>query len=266
MSPAEYSPRKKLESLRNALVDPEMDKRLLDDNSIPRKFLADRNIILIRHDFDIHDTAAGNLASDPPILFIPRSEDVLSKFPLDPDAYDPETPDAKADLKFSDYAPPPDIKNTHHTRWSPTTRGRWLATYLIKWALSGFPRALPADVLTLSEECGICPVMVPHPFNRKDFGISRHGPNIYNCWESYIFEYMATTGPPNYETLYPHLIMVTFNSCTGHDGWITHGELTSIVTAMRNRAVQPAPEFFDPQEQMDCFEGQLNEHRSRIDP
>lgn len=92
MSPAEYSPRKKLESLRNALVDPEMDKRLLDDNSIPRKFLADRNIILTRHDFDIHDTAAGNLASDPPILFIPRSEDVLSKFPLNPDAYDPETP------------------------------------------------------------------------------------------------------------------------------------------------------------------------------
>ncbi len=110
------------------------------------------------------------------------------------------------------------------------------------------------------------PCRVPHPFNRKAFGISRHGPNIHNCWESYIFEYMATTGPPNYATLYPHLIMVTFNSCTGHDGWITHGELASIVTAMRNRAIQPAPEFFDAQEQMDCFEGQLNEHGSRIDP
>lgn len=163
MSRAEYSPRKKLESLRNALVDPEMDKRLLDDNSIPRKFLHDRNVILIRHDFDIHDTAAGNLASDPPILFIPRSEDVLSKFPIDPDAYDPEMPDAKAGLKFSDYTPPPDIKNTHHTRWSPEKRGRWLANYLINWALSGFPRALPPDVLTLSEECGICPVMYGIP-------------------------------------------------------------------------------------------------------
>lgn len=169
MSSAENGPRIKLESLMSALVDPQMDEHLLNDNSIPRKFLAHRDIILIHHDFDIHDTAAGNLALDPPILFSPRSEEVLSKYPINPDAYDTGMPDAKAALEFSNYTPPPDIRNIHHTRWSPVTRGRWLATYLINWALSGFPRALPADVLSLSEECGICPIMYgapppPEPF------------------------------------------------------------------------------------------------------
>lgn len=57
-------------------------------------------------------------------------------------------------------------------------------------------------------------------------------------WENYIYEYSETR--PDGSTLHPHLILLGVQSCNGVDNTISLGELTSIVTAMRCRAYQPA--------------------------
>jgi hypothetical protein len=39
--------------------------------------------------------------------------------------------------------------------------------------------------------------------------------------------------------LRPHVILITAQDCNGRDGSILLGELAQIITAMRNRAIQP---------------------------
>lgn len=78
----------------------------------------------------------------------------------------------------------------------------------------------------------------PHALNTETCGLQRSGPSIDIQWETYIYEYGAQT--PIGTTRYPHLILLGAQSCNGKDNSICLGELTTIVTAMRCRAYQPA--------------------------
>jgi hypothetical protein len=43
----------------------------------------------------------------------------------------------------------------------------------------------------------------------------------------------------NNQAYYPHVLLLSMQSDFAHDGSIMHGELTQLITAMRNRACQP---------------------------
>ncbi|KAL5338925.1 hypothetical protein BJX70DRAFT_398125 [Aspergillus crustosus] len=87
----------------------------------------------------------------------------------------------------------------------------------------------------------------PHALDLTTLGLNRHGPTAQIHWETQIFESTETT--PDNKPVYPHLTLLSTHSCNGHNGSITLGELTQIVTAMRNRSRQPA--FFDPEQDPD---------------
>lgn len=69
-------------------------------------------------------------------------------------------------------------------------------------------------------------------------GFERLGGSLKILWETRIYGYNKKR--PDGSTLYPHLILLGVQSCNGHANSISLGELTTIVTAMRCRAHQPA--------------------------
>lgn len=78
----------------------------------------------------------------------------------------------------------------------------------------------------------------PHALNAETRGFLRAGPPTGIQWETYIYEYSESK--PDGSTVNPHLILLSAQSCIGVDNTISLGELTTIVTAMRCRAYQPA--------------------------
>lgn len=83
-----------------------------------------------------------------------------------------------------------------------------------------------------------CKSRDPHALNTETRGLQRSGPAANIQWETYIYEYKRQK--PNGGTRHPHLILLGAQSCNGKDNTISLGELTTIVTAMRCRAYQPA--------------------------
>ncbi|KAL5338926.1 hypothetical protein BJX70DRAFT_398126 [Aspergillus crustosus] len=114
-----------------------------------------------------------------------------------------------------------------------------LALYIENWAIDGCPRKLlPPGTLSLGELCNIVPVCNPHALNVATLGFCRGGSGLEISWQTQLWEYSHTT--PNGAPLYPHLILLSLQSCRGEEQSLTLGELTSMVTAMRNRARQRA--------------------------
>ena len=78
----------------------------------------------------------------------------------------------------------------------------------------------------------------PHALNAETRGFLRGGRCTDIQWENYIYEY-SKSGPDG-RILNLHLILLSVQCCNATDGTISLGELTTIVTAMRCRAFQPA--------------------------
>ncbi|KAL5338921.1 hypothetical protein BJX70DRAFT_179811 [Aspergillus crustosus] len=219
--------RNRLDALRNAILDP--DSKLAphglgpepNDNIIPAAALEQLNIILHRHDFELTASAETNLSYDPPILFEFQAASLLDEHPIAPKPGDTH-----------DYSPGY-LNGIYRYALGQQARSRSLAKYVIDWTLAGYPRALPKGFGTMAELCNITPVGVPHALHPNALGFVRYLRHPGTCWLSYLYEY---TTPPHT----PHLLIVNTISCTGEDYAITHGELAVLVTAMRNRALQPA--------------------------
>jgi hypothetical protein len=78
----------------------------------------------------------------------------------------------------------------------------------------------------------------PHALNMETRGFKRSSYQANIRWHTRVYEYTNTR--PNGSTTFPHLILLGVQFCNGRDKSISLGELTSIVTAMRSRAHQPA--------------------------
>ncbi|KAL2824419.1 hypothetical protein BDW59DRAFT_147628 [Aspergillus cavernicola] len=229
--------RTKLDKIWNDVVAPTLDQQLLKDNVVPDRFLQYHKIRIISHDFKLSDTETTNLSLDPPVLFKPRPPSAVTDYPINPNGYEPGYLIGSDELKFLDFNPPANIENVLHTRWSPSNRGSWLSWYLANWALGRFPRRLPPHVISLGQLYNISPVIAPHPMLTEIFGFSGgylHG----KTWDTDIYEYNMTNAAGQ-KLFLPHTITISIQSSNGHNGSIIHGELASIVTAMRNRARQP---------------------------
>ncbi|KAL2811729.1 hypothetical protein BDW59DRAFT_155481 [Aspergillus cavernicola] len=226
----------RLDSLWDTLTDPTMDQHLIQNSFISSQFLIQRNITLSAHDFQTSGTTSTNLGQNPPILFCLQSPDIIARHPLNYQgeyfvlaarAGAAEDPTPRHNLNLISAGP--------STVWD---RGILLAAYIQRWAIRGYPRVLPPGVLNLGEFCNISAVVHPHALDLTTLGWDRNGPQLNIRWQTDVFEYTTTT--PNGLTLHPHLILLSVQSCRGEERYITLGELTAIMTAMRNRARQPA--------------------------
>ncbi|KAL4811443.1 hypothetical protein BDV18DRAFT_156031 [Aspergillus unguis] len=150
-----------LENLRNKVLDPDLEKRLLPDNTIPDDFLKQHKINLYPYTFPADPTDKHNLSMTPPVLFRPRSAKVMEDHPIDEQQYHSDNLVRESELLFEDYNPAQGDQGL--SKWSPLERGRWLSSYLINWALGKFPRKLPPDTMDLGELCGIEPVTYESP-------------------------------------------------------------------------------------------------------
>ncbi|KAL4782565.1 hypothetical protein BJX76DRAFT_369111 [Aspergillus varians] len=192
--------RDRLHSLWASLTDRGMDQRLLSDNVVPSEFLTDNNITLASDVFSFSNTAAENLDKKPPVLFLLRPQNIITKHPID------------FEDEFFTL-----VKKILDHEWMFFYRGASLAHYIEDWAMDGYPRCLPTGCPNLATLCGIHGVATPHALNVETRG-------------------KRSNGSP----LYPHLILLGVQSCNGNANTISLGEFTSIVTAMRCRAYQPA--------------------------
>ncbi|OJI98032.1 hypothetical protein ASPVEDRAFT_147312 [Aspergillus versicolor CBS 583.65] len=224
--------RDRLHSLWVSLTDPRMEQRVDSDNIIPSRFLSDNNISLILDSFTPKATEADSLNKQPPVLFRLRPCEIIMNHPINPwDSF-------FTDKMQVDTSPAIRVQRIFDRESMPLYRGRSLARYLDKWAMGGYPRHLPPAVPDLPTLCGIDSVSDPHPLNTETRGWLKPGRWTDIQWENYIYEYTETR--PDGSILHPHLILLGVQSCNGIDNTISLGELTTIVTAMRCRAYQPA--------------------------
>ncbi|KAL3457192.1 hypothetical protein BJX64DRAFT_269300 [Aspergillus heterothallicus] len=77
--------RVRIQTLWTSLTDPRMDQCLQGDNIVPPKFLTGHNIMLTsRYSFSSSNTATGNLAKKPPLLFLLRPSRIITDHHIDP--------------------------------------------------------------------------------------------------------------------------------------------------------------------------------------
>ncbi|KAL4790277.1 hypothetical protein BDV19DRAFT_394222 [Aspergillus venezuelensis] len=221
-----------LDSLWRALTDDKMDARLEEHNTIPQAFLNKNDIRIIHHVFQTTDhssTAAANLFLHPPILFCLQPPSIFSKHPIDP---------SQAYTEFSDgtripinYNVDDNLRMILELNDTPLARAEDLAPFIEKWAMDGFSHSfLPENVFSLARLCNVLPL-----------------------WITRVDAFIPTSS------------FSAFQASNSTEGKITQGELTSIVTAMRNRSRQSAE--FDMEKALGDSEDEdlaYSEDRKRI--
>ncbi|KAL5341655.1 hypothetical protein BJX70DRAFT_358523 [Aspergillus crustosus] len=140
-----------LHDLWEAVVDPSLRQRLLNDNIVPLDFRAQHRISLVSHDISLDDTAATNLNHVPPILFYPRSPSVIQSHPIDLHG-------GYFRICAINPAPQHNLPRFLTGRRSVISRGISVASYIIDWAIHGFSRHLPPGALSLGRLCNLSAV------------------------------------------------------------------------------------------------------------
>ncbi|KAL3481969.1 hypothetical protein BJX99DRAFT_217896 [Aspergillus californicus] len=223
--------RHRLHSLWTSLTDPRMDWHLESENAVSSRFLMNNNITLTMHAFSVLNTKAENLNKKPPVLFLLRPPSIINEHPIDLNGElfrvaDDPSPANQMEKIFSD------AEDTFYYS------GESLAHYIQAWAMYSYPRHLPPGCPNLATLCNIQAIAAPHAFNMETRGFTRSSHRVNIQWQTRVYEYINTR--PNGSTFYPHIILLGVQSCNGGAESISLGELTSIVTAMRCRAHQPA--------------------------
>ncbi|KAL3485150.1 hypothetical protein BJX62DRAFT_243203 [Aspergillus germanicus] len=229
--------RHRLRSLWTSLTDRSMDQRLEGERVVPSKFLADNNITLTMETFSFSNTGAENLNKKPPILFLPRPQSIITEHPIN--FYDEFfTMTTSEGFTEADPSPAIQVQKILDADSIHFHRGCSLAHYIENWVTDGYPRFLPTGCPNFATLCGIQGVANPHALNVETRGFWRYQGPLNTRWETRIYEYSDQR--PDGRPLLPHLILLGVQSCNGIANTISLGELTTIVTAMRCRAHQPA--------------------------
>ncbi|KAJ0417199.1 hypothetical protein BJY00DRAFT_325778 [Aspergillus carlsbadensis] len=230
--------RHRLRSLWASLTDPRMDQRLESENVVPSKFLTNNNITLTTEAFSLSNTRAGNLNKRPPVLFLLRPQSIITNHSIDPNGEFFRVA-AEEGAPEDDPSPANQIKKIFSDPEDDFySRGGEVAHYIQDWAMGLYPRRLPPGCPNLATFCNIQAISAPHAFNMETRGFTRSNYQANIRWHTRVYEYTNTR--PNGSPIYPHLILLGVQSCSGCANSISLGELTSIVTAMRSRAHQPA--------------------------
>lgn len=151
--------RDRLHKLWTSLNDPRADRILQPDSVVPSRFLTNKNINLILHDFSPSQTAAENLEKKPPVLFLLRPATIITNHPIN------HYNDFFRSVRI-DPSPAVRLERIFSSEWMPFYRGMPLARYLDDWAMGGYPRFIPHNVPDLATLCGIHSVAYVPSYHR----------------------------------------------------------------------------------------------------
>ncbi|KAL2862228.1 uncharacterized protein BJX67DRAFT_366843 [Aspergillus lucknowensis] len=220
--------RNRLHSLWQSLLGPGINHHIENDSIVSQKFLDDNSITLSPYLFSCYGTESQNLNRTPPILFQKRGPEIINNYPINYAAKFPPKDNPLPSVK---------VGNIFQNERIWFYRGTAIARYMDRWGMAGFPRVLPSGYPDLGSLCGIAATGDPHALNVETPGLNNYsfvGPK----WQTYLYE--SNQYQPDGSSIHPHLILLGVQSTNAHSGTISLGELTTIVTAMRCRAYQPA--------------------------
>ncbi|KAN0073196.1 hypothetical protein V8E54_008416 [Elaphomyces granulatus] len=213
-----------------AIKDPRRRVLALKWDEIPDKDLEKYQIQHIHFDFEKYAGESLDISPNPPILFRPLSSKFFNQHPIDMEVLgDSEVQEL---LDFPDYNPSTDPEAWDYGLWGADSCARQICSQLTVWAYDiprvgvsrTFLHLFNVDIMSNS-----------NPFLRDTTGLRSKYPTHHQSWDTMeIFEYERREGH-----LRPHIILITAQDCNGRDGSILLGELAQIITAMRNRAIQP---------------------------
>lgn len=146
--------RKRLHGLWASLTDPRMDECLERDSVVPSRFLTNNQITVDLAAFSSTDTAADNLNKKPPVLFLMRSERIITDHPIDM-ADEFFRPMGKAQVREESPSPETQVRMILQDESKAFHRGTYLSHYINEWVMYGYPRVIPRGIPNLATRCNI---------------------------------------------------------------------------------------------------------------
>ncbi|OJJ51357.1 hypothetical protein ASPZODRAFT_163206 [Penicilliopsis zonata CBS 506.65] len=175
-----------------------------------------------QYDFESLNSEAACLDQDPPFLFYPLPQEILNRYPLDPQGF--------KDGYFFEYNP--DIPSTLKLRIDERTRGA--CSFVSEWA-TRFRPGLPAGTTSLLDIVKLEEISHPNPFLLESSFFGYYWiPSIY--WDTY-----PSLEPERQDNQYTfsQVTLQTFQPLVGKEDSILFGEMGALLSGLKSRVNQP---------------------------